>query len=343
MRILVTGGTGFLGTEVLNHLCAAHEVTLISRQDGGNSGVKQIKADITLWNMGLEPEKFVGQFDCMLHMAGLYDLRASGDDLQLMNVIGTHNALSFAKKVKIPIFAFTSTIAAAINQTSRTVSPRVLNIDKPFPDEYARTKAMAENLVRTEAEHFKSVMNFRLGPLVGSTTTGKILRADGPYQVTQSLAKLRKLILMLPNRVPLPGSTDRRMPILPVDIAAKAIGRLMTLASDSPEEWSGYHSFHLVPEKGLLVKEYYRDAFQFLGLISKKPLLTENLPKKFVTKVTALVGSIPEQELFYILNMPNFETHETTKALGEDWCPEYRDYKQMFWKGYETYISNRRN
>ena len=70
LKILVTGGTGFLGKQVVPLLRQNNIVDVISRADGA-----EIKGDLTQWNAGLDIEKLrEKKYDIFLHMAGLYDL-----------------------------------------------------------------------------------------------------------------------------------------------------------------------------------------------------------------------------------------------------------------------------
>lgn len=337
MKTLLTGATGFLGTFVQESLQGRHSFKFLTRQNIHNG----IRGDITSWNMGLDPEALKGEFDALIHLAGLYDLRATEDKLQLTNVVGTHNALSFAKKAQIPIFANASTIAVTLNQSQDPISAYALDLNQPFPDAYARTKAAAEQLVKEASQDFKCVLNYRLGILVGSTQNGRIERIDGPYGVVQSLSRIQKLLKLAPKHMIVPGIHKRRMPIVPVNIAAKAIVDLTEIALE--KDLSGYQSYYLTPNKGLHVKEYYRDSFQYLGL-NLKPILTENISTRILTKAFSFLDkNLPAEEMQYLMKMPRFDTQPTTDLLGLDWCPEYSDYKNIFWKGYDDYISNRRN
>ncbi len=99
MRYLVTGGTGFLGRFVARELkLRGHSATFLTRK---KTAVDHLEADLTAWDAGLDIKNLKGQYDILLHMAGLYNLRVSEDDAVLSNVIGTHTALTLAEKAEI--------------------------------------------------------------------------------------------------------------------------------------------------------------------------------------------------------------------------------------------------
>jgi UDP-glucose 4-epimerase len=124
MRILITGGTGFLGpaviSEILSQFGDETEITLVSRKKlpaSKSSSIKTLVCDLTNWNGGLEKaliNSLAGKFDLMLHMAGLYNLRVSQEDAYLNNVFATHTALAIAQRLEVPCFAHVSTVAVTM-------------------------------------------------------------------------------------------------------------------------------------------------------------------------------------------------------------------------------------
>jgi UDP-glucose 4-epimerase len=342
MRILVTGASGFLGQEVLFQGLEQHEISVLQRKKTISTPLSThqptvLQGDILKWNLGLDPDAHKGRFDAFVHLAALYDLRASESDLQMTNVVGTHNALAFAKAAQIPIFAMASTVAVTINQVKATVGPTDLDLERPFPDHYARTKASAEALVVQKAKDFKAVLNFRLGILVGSSRTGNIERVDGPYAVIQSLKRLVPLIKRFPKVIPLPGSSHTRLPVVPVDIAASAMLQVIEKA-----ELAGYQSFHIAPNEGLSLKEFYQDTLRHLRVFRQKPvLLNSDLINSAIRVAAVRLGAMSKEEAGYAKGFSKLDTGSVRNLLGDGWCPEYADYKKQFWSGYENFISHR--
>jgi nucleoside-diphosphate-sugar epimerase len=334
VRVLVTGGTGFLGDHVMPLLNEVAHVTLLSRSRPGC-----LRGDLTRWNGDLEPAKLKGAFDVMLHMAGLYDLRVEKPEAYLQNMGGTHTALAIASQAEIPRFIHISTVAVTINNHSHIVGPDDLVSSAPFPDHYAESKANAEKIVRHWASStLKSRIILRPGILVGDTKGGKILRIDGPYHAPESFQRIRRLIEAVPGAVPLPGDETRPLPLVPVDVCARAIVEIL-LAAET-QDWNGTRSFFLAGHQGPTALELFRSAFQILG-IKKDIKLLSQVPDWILKPAAEFIAKLPKEELEYLINFPKFDLTATEAVLGPNWCPNFKDYEDVFWRGYHAYISNR--
>lgn len=105
-KILVTGGAGFIGSWLCDHLIEEeHEVTCIDNLGSGdkknvehllsNSRFKFIKHDIR------EPLEFEEKIDHIFHLASRAspaDFEGYSIDILLTNAVGTHNMLELARK-----------------------------------------------------------------------------------------------------------------------------------------------------------------------------------------------------------------------------------------------------
>lgn len=335
LKYLITGGTGFLGQTVLRSLEKEAEVDVLSR-----SGKTGIKGDLSRWMGGLDIEKIKEkQYDVFIHLAGLYDLAANESDVYMNNVAGTNVALQIAGALKIPVFINASSIAAAANQTTDSVSPYDLEFINPFPDPYSESKAFGEQLVKNHLGFIPKRINLRLGVLVGDSEEGRIMRIDGPYEVVEKLRKMKSLLLNWPFALPVPGNPTVRIPFVPVNQAAQAIVDISKLALES--EKTGYSSYNLVPKNGVTVEDLYQSIFRHVGVGSMKLVFVNQVPKTIMTKLGSLALSLPEEQLRYALGLPKYESDSTRELLGENWCSEFADYESTFWRGYEKFISNR--
>lgn len=335
-RILLTGGTGFLGQYVLAKLDGKFEVDVISR-----SAEKSLRGDLTRWDGGIADVAALRgrKYAAFVHLAGLYDLTASSTDCYLHNVVGTGNALKLCRDLGIPVFLNTSSVAAAINSKLPVVRPYDLNFGSPFPDAYSESKAHAEQLLQNWSEGPRLRVNIRPGVLVGDSRSGRINRIDGPYHAPQAVDRLRHVLENFPAPLPLPGEEGRRLPLVPVDACADAIARLLEWSLASGEE--GYRSYHLVPEQGLPVREFYKTVFRHLYIRHRGIRLIHQLPSFAVKKISKWLIRFPEEELSYLLSFPKYDTSGAVKILGNEWCPEFSSYERAFWSGYEEYLSNR--
>ncbi|KYG66037.1 dehydrogenase [Bdellovibrio bacteriovorus] len=335
-RILVTGGTGFLGKRVIPLLREKFEVDVLSR-----SGTTEVQGDLTQWNAGLNlPALSKKNYALMLHMSGLYDLMKPKADCTLQNVSAMGTALKVADLLKIPYFLSTSTVAAAINSSLNLVKPYDLNFTKPFPDAYSESKAWGEQVLQNwSSMNIKGRINLRLGVLVGDTKKGEIDRIDGPYYAAEAFKKIRQLIEHMPTPIPLPGSEKTRLPFVPVDVAADAIVKFCewTLSTEP----GGYWSYHITPTEGASVTELYSSALKKLAIPNKGVLLVDQLPEALTLKISKVVAKFPEEQLHYLLHFPLYDTTPTREILGDRWCPEFSSYANTFWSGYEKFVSYR--
>ena len=107
MKILVTGGAGFIGSHLIKRLLnEGHEVHSLDNYSTGNTnnhlsvkGFTAIytKGDVSKWDDIL---KLPTNFDVIFHLAGLLDVNNSLSDPNLYmqtNVVGVTNMLEFCR------------------------------------------------------------------------------------------------------------------------------------------------------------------------------------------------------------------------------------------------------
>lgn len=134
MKILITGGAGFIGSHLANYLAdEKHEVFVFDNLSTGdkarlNSNINFILGDITrIYDVNQLPK----DFDAVYHLAGLLDVKASIDKPDYytkINVLGTCNMLEFCRNNSINKFIYASSCAS----------------DKPLSSPYALTKYLPE-------------------------------------------------------------------------------------------------------------------------------------------------------------------------------------------------------
>lgn len=155
MRVLVTGGTGFVGHAVARCLARdGHEVSVLTRvSPGAHFGGTVIRADLR--DRQALREALTGrEFDGVCHLAGLAQVRASfADPLTYfdVNVAGTINLLhTLAETIaKPPAVVFASTAAVyGSGTTGRLREDSPAHPDTP----YAETKYAVERLLHRHAD-----------------------------------------------------------------------------------------------------------------------------------------------------------------------------------------------
>ena len=150
MRILVTGGGGFLGTHIINELLKnpTYMVTNFSRHTYSHLediAVPTIKGDIRNKE---DVERALSQgFDAIFHVAALAGVWGRHQDYLDINYFGTKNLLEVAREKGIPKFIYTSTPSVVFGKDDLMG----VNEETPYPttflNSYGETKCMAEKLV----------------------------------------------------------------------------------------------------------------------------------------------------------------------------------------------------
>tara|TARA_Y100000361_G_scaffold129147_1_gene124458 strand:- start:4412 stop:5269 length:858 start_codon:yes stop_codon:yes gene_type:complete len=132
MKILVTGGAGFVGTNLIKRLVKNNEVVSIDNYSTGfrineQENCTYITGDIRdmdFWKNRLQKMKLIP--DIIIHLAALPRIKPSFDnpkDVIDVNVIGTTNILDFARDNAIPmIYAGSSSFWGGVYKNPYTFS-----------------------------------------------------------------------------------------------------------------------------------------------------------------------------------------------------------------------------
>jgi UDP-glucose 4-epimerase len=145
-RVLVTGGSGFIGRHVVSELSAdgAH-VRVVDLQPHPDPAVEIVTGDIA--DPAVLAEAFAGGFDSIVHLAAVTSVLRSVQQPELTfrtNVIGTNAVLDAGRAAGVTSLAFASTNAVTGPMTAAKISEAaVLNPLTP----YGSTKAAGEMLM----------------------------------------------------------------------------------------------------------------------------------------------------------------------------------------------------
>lgn len=152
MRVLVTGGSGFLGSHVAEQLSAeGHTVVALVRKTSNVKFLKTLKG-LELAYGDVEDRASIAAAakgaDAVVHSAGIVKAKTP-EEFHAVNVVGTENALSAVKEAApgIKRFVFVASLAAVgPSEDGRPVSPDLRN---PVTH-YGRSKRAAEDAVLAE-------------------------------------------------------------------------------------------------------------------------------------------------------------------------------------------------
>lgn len=165
MKVLLTGGSGLVGTRLAPMLAERHEVTHFEQRDPAD-GLPWIEGDL-LDHEALR-EACEGM-DAVMHVAAIHgaNWRARGDHAMFeVNVMGTQNVVDAAVRAGVRRVVFTSSISAT-GHGQGTPAP-YLPIDEDIPrgpaDLYGQSKALGEAICRfATGRHGLSTIMLRPG------------------------------------------------------------------------------------------------------------------------------------------------------------------------------------
>ncbi len=171
MRVLITGGTGFLGVYLARFLLnKKYQITLFDKNDLDSLDIKE-KVDVIKGDVRNEKaiDKAVKGFDYIIHAAAALPIQQSKELIYSVNVKGTENVLKSSLKHHIKRVIYISTTA-------------VYKIDQPHPinergliepiGHYGGSKIKAENLCRDYQKKGLSVIIVRPKTFLGPERLG---------------------------------------------------------------------------------------------------------------------------------------------------------------------------
>ncbi len=173
MNVLITGGTGFLGSNVAARLNAlGHSVLILGRDENkgrelASQGFEFRKVDIT--DAAGVLDESIGQ-DCVIHCAGLAADYGEYDLFHQINVVGTQNVVRACQQRRVKHLVNLSTPSLYFNAKNR------LNIKEsdPLPEKqlthYAQTKLLAEEIIDQAVAEGLSAVSLRPGPFSAPVT-----------------------------------------------------------------------------------------------------------------------------------------------------------------------------
>ena len=181
-KILIIGGTGFLGRRVADYLKReGYEISILSRSvDKGKEKLKSYNCDIAIG--GITLEKAVKESDVVIHCAGKVSYNPKNKDiLQRLHVNGTVNIVDNCIRVnKKLIYTSSAAVLGISNNPDGSVEEQLPQIEeiKSIKSVYFTTKYIAEMRVREGVKELGlDAIILRPSSLIGpgKTSTTKLL------------------------------------------------------------------------------------------------------------------------------------------------------------------------
>lgn len=271
-HVLVTGYPGFISKRLVRALLADRprlQMTVLvedARQAEAEADLRELGADrnrrvrvavgdVARMDAGLAGPEIAALADVthVFHLAGVQRVDAAPELLERVNVDGTRNVLALAREMPdLKRFVHFSSCFVSGDREG-VITEDELDAGQRFRTVYEETKARGEKLARAAMKDLP-VTVVRPSIVVGSSETGEVDQLDGVYQIAI-------LVVTSPVTVPLPlpGSGNAPLNLVPVDFVTKAVAHL---ALDPRAEG---RTFHIVDPSPLSVRHVYDLIAQRVG------------------------------------------------------------------------------
>jgi nucleoside-diphosphate-sugar epimerase len=249
--IVLTGGTGLVGSEWLHRLPSERVIALTRRPERITLG-QPIFCDLAE-SVAIPPD----DVEVIIHSAADIKFSASIEQSRANNVTATENLLRFASRCRrLRKFVFVSTVYLAGDREGEIHEAPVLPAPAFFSS-YEQTKHEAEEMVFAAMRELP-ISILRLSSVVGSTS-GEVRQWNYFHQL---------LRLAPSNPLPvIPARPDALVDMIPVDWAVSVMQHIVENA------WSPGAVYHVCagPERAMTVSHTFNVAYAALGGSAKQP------------------------------------------------------------------------
>jgi dihydroflavonol-4-reductase len=181
MKVFVTGGTGFIGGEVVRQLRArGDEVVCLARSPEKGAKASALGAQLVSGDLGDEAALRTGMEGCdaVIHAAAMYEVGIPKKQHPAMweaNVAGTERVMRVALEAKVPRIVYVSTVGIFGNTNKQVVDESYKNPETSFTSYYEETKLEAHKLVeRMIAEQGLPAIIVQPGGVYGPDDTSQV-------------------------------------------------------------------------------------------------------------------------------------------------------------------------
>ncbi len=362
MNYFVTGASGFIGRRLVEkllqrpdatvyYLILERELPMVTKlgQRWGEAAARTVPiiGDLTQPRLGVadaDLARLKGNIHHLFHLAAIYDLKASAEIQEKVNIQGTRNAVTFAEAIEAGCFHQTSSIAAA-GLYEGVFREDMFEEAEELENPYYRTKHESEGVVRRECSRPWRI--YRPGAVVGDSRTGEMDKIDGPYYFFKLIQKLRNL---LPQWMPMIGIEGGRLNLVPVNFIVEAMNHIAHLDGLDGQ------CFHLVdpnPHRiGDILNIFARAAhapemslrvnalmFAFVPQIIRTGLAHFKPARRMRDQILKDLG-MPADVMRFVNYPTRFDCRETLKALkGTDIAvPPLESYAHKLWDYWERHL-----
>ena len=181
MKVFVTGGTGFIGGEVVRQLRArGDEVVCLARSPEKGAKVAALGCELVSGDLGDEAALRAGMEGCdaVVHAAAMYEVGIPKSQRPAMweaNVAGTERVMKVALEAKVPRIVYVSTVGIFGNTHKKVVDESYENPEQGYTSYYEETKLEAHKIVkRMIAEQDLPAIIVQPGGVYGPDDTSQV-------------------------------------------------------------------------------------------------------------------------------------------------------------------------
>jgi nucleoside-diphosphate-sugar epimerase len=265
-RILITGVTGFVGSNLVKYFSQFNDYSLFGHSRNNEKAKQQFRSDKL--EVAVEYSASILdqlKIDYVIHLAGIaHDLsnQYKPDDYYTVNYEGTKSAYDEFLKSKASKFIFVSSIKAAVDVSTEPVTEE--GAPNPVTD-YGKSKLKAEQYIQS-APRVAGKNFYILRPAM----------IHGPG----NKGNLNLLYRFVKTGIPFPfGAFENRRSFLSIDNFIFAVEQLL-----QKEIAPGI--YHLADDGFIATNELYKVIAASIG---KKPMVL-NIPKSWILTVASILG-----------------------------------------------------
>ena len=154
MKVFVTGGTGFIGGEVVRQLRdRGEEVVALVRTPEKATKLRELGCELASGDLGDESaiRAAMAGCDAAIHAAAMYEVGIPAKQRPAMweaNVEGTRRVMEAAQEAKVPRIVYVSTVGIFGNTHNKIVDESYENPETDFTSYYEETKLEAHKVVQ---------------------------------------------------------------------------------------------------------------------------------------------------------------------------------------------------
>ncbi|MEQ8262846.1 SDR family oxidoreductase [Pseudohaliea sp.] len=358
MAYFITGGTGFIGTHLVQRLLRREGTLYILTREGSRARFDALReaagdqadrlvpvtGDLREPMLGVDKDLIAqlrGRIDHFFHLAAIYDLSADAASQVATNIEGTRNAVQLASALEAGCFEHVSSIAAG-GLYRGTFREDMFEEAEAIEHPYFATKHESEGIVRLDCDIPWRI--YRPGMVVGDSTTGEIDKIDGIYYVFKLLQKLRRA---LPPWVPLVGLEGGKFNIVPVDYVADAMDHIAHREGldercfhlTDPEHYSLGELMNIFAKAGHAPNFSMRLDSRMFAFVPRtvRDTLSNLPPVKRVTRTILDDLGLPESITLFLNYPTRYDNRDAERALKGSGIsvPSLRDYAPRIWDYWE--------